>query len=1643
MKKTIMLFLLAILSSFGLSSQINTTFDKDSLKGFDEKSVKINALNNNIYGREYANYLVLLKRDFINKKYKIGSYAPQSNLPQTTNNRPSKYSPATVNVAPCVNEGFESTAVGTYAGATNSVAVTGWTIQNQAVGTCPVPSTVFNPGSPEFSIVATPVTGLPGIGTLFGSPFGGNNVSRLNDISPTGLVTKISQSFPVTTANTLFQFAFAGMWQDGTHDCCTQAGLKIVMKDCLGNPISCSSISLNAVGANCTTGATGYSQTVVNGSNIVWTNWQVKYIDLTPFIGSCVTIEFINSDCTATGHYGSVFIDTQCGGQLVGLPIPSPGGQIIGGPVSYCSGSGVATIAAPLGYGGYQWYGPGMVLIPAPQGTLSVLTVTNPIQGSVYTVDLTTQSGCVFVSSNTIQITQVNIVGLGSSSTCANGASGSATVVGNGSGSGYTYTWTNSSNSVVGTNSVVNNLPAGVYTITIGGLGAAGCGTATASTTITTAPPGIINIIKPYCPNSIAVLSSGGGSNFQWYNNSTLIPSNQGGTASNYTVTSPSSGAIYWLSYLSSQGCQDSVKFTLFPTVPGNVSIPYNKLICPGGTNGVVTVSLSPAPGAATNQFYYSVVSSGTTSAYSSSVFPTTSTQYTFNNLSAGGTYSVITSDGTCYYSTTFTVPQHIWTYSVTPSSSPTLCPGNNAVIAAAFSSPPATGQYTYSWTPSTWFLTGNTFQNSILSPVLSPGTTSTVVYSVVVTPTLSGCSITKTVAITAVNPPIPTITAIPNLCNNSAPYVILTSPPNGTFVNSIASAPIGSLTGIITPTNAAIGNNTFTYSIKVYTCSASSVGNFQVSQFYTSALTTPTISPLCVTNAPFNLMNITQNTVNGTWSGTGVQSNSFVPSGLTTNNYVVSYITTSSPNPTVCPSTTTLNISVTNTIIPSISAVNPFCNNIAPFNMIVSPSGGTWYGNAAISTNGSVTPTLATVPTSTASYSVAIGPCVNINTITLQTSNFNTAGFTQSIPSLCFNSTNFNLMSIVQNTNGTWSGTNVSNNAFSPVGLQTGTYVLTYNTTSTPNAQLCPDTKTIAVSLLNPIAPSIVNVGPVCSTHSPIQLTVTPNNGSWVTSPFISANGVFNPSLANIGSNNIQYVVGTPTCNVSQIKNIMVEAFVPATINGFIPDLCNNSVALNLAPLALSNIGSWSGPGVLGSIFNPSIPGAGSFIITHNTASSPSGLCPDQATLSINVYSLQAPSITQAGPFCDKSMPIKLQATPVGGIFGGANNVVSLDGLFNPAYGLIGNNYVNYSVTSGPCVANAQVVISVEKFISADFAKYAGPFCADADPINLNSIVQNPGGNWSGPGMTLNMFDPKKANFGNNVITYYTHSLPHFQLCPDQKTITIQVNEMPNVSVTSNIYKGCSPVEAVLNVSGKNDGKVDWVFGDGYKLSTNGLSVTHIYTTPGEYNVDIKYSDEIGCSALSTIKNKIVVYETPKADFLTDPSGDIVINSEVQFVNLTKMLSSSKYEWQIDTYKVEDEVNPKVTFSQTGYYKIVLMAKTVNDCKDQITKTIFVKNDFQVYIPNSFTPNFDGINDTFIPVFTPYGLDPKGYTMEIYDRWGAQLFQTSDMTKGWTGTIQNKGLEPMKQEVYVYKIRYKDMDGIVYDKMGHVTLLK
>jgi gliding motility-associated-like protein len=99
------------------------------------------------------------------------------------------------------------------------------------------------------------------------------------------------------------------------------------------------------------------------------------------------------------------------------------------------------------------------------------------------------------------------------------------------------------------------------------------------------------------------------------------------------------------------------------------------------------------------------------------------------------------------------------------------------------------------------------------------------------------------------------------------------------------------------------------------------------------------------------------------------------------------------------------------------------------------------------------------------------------------------------------------------------------------------------------------------------------------------------------------------------------------------------------------------------------------------------------------------------------------------------------------------------------------------------------------------------------------------------------------------------------------------------------------------------------------------------------------------------------------------------------------------------------------------------------------ISNTTELSPSLSLYIPNSFTPNGDGLNDTF----GVYGESVRNYRMEVYNRWGEIIFSSTEVTSQWDGTYRGRHVP---QGAYVYKVSALGLNGNEMARNGTVNII-
>ncbi|GIV28971.1 MAG: hypothetical protein KatS3mg028_0037 [Bacteroidia bacterium] len=634
--------------------------DEDSLKGFDINEYNQYAQSKNFTPYEYKLNLEKYKRQYVERKYNLRRQQQSSEMglpyKYVNNHQPSPLA------APCVNEDFET---GTFAG---------WTVtEGSTSNSCTQAGCCPNPGINWSTIFTTPGTDPNGIiGAIPNSPLGGTRVALLNGAVDYGYnykVTRIQQTFPVTANNALFQFAFMAALENAGHGCCDQPYAQINLLDCSGNQLPCPTYSIIAPTTGCSSTFTGW----VNGGAWTYTSgWQVSSIDLTPYIGSCVTIRVTVGGCNAGGHGGYMFFDALCNPLLVNVNgIDFPVGTN-GGNVPAC-GISSATVSAPPFLAPYTWNGPpGSGITNNPNPTFTTGTA------GIYTLTMNPPGACAPIT-RTINI---QFFPNPNATFISNNICNTYTFINTGdpAPSVQTYSFAGPSPPATFTTTSTNTMiifPAsGTYTVYHSVTNTNSCvATETIQVTVPTIPTVAINSTSATCTSggNATVSITGGTSPYSY----TWMPS--GGTSS---VATNLPQGNYTVLVTDNNGCSGTGTTSI--NAPGSLTataLQVNSVSCNGGSNGSATVNINGG----TPSFTYSW-SNGNTSANPAGL--------------TAGVYTVTVTDANNCQSTSTVLIQQPPALSISVISSSVSCNGGSNGSASANVSG-GVGGYNYAWVPS------------------------------------------------------------------------------------------------------------------------------------------------------------------------------------------------------------------------------------------------------------------------------------------------------------------------------------------------------------------------------------------------------------------------------------------------------------------------------------------------------------------------------------------------------------------------------------------------------------------------------------------------------------------------------------------------------------------------------------------------------------------------------------------------------------------------------------------------------------------------------------------------------------------------------------------------------------------------------
>lgn len=574
--------------------------------------------------------------------------------------------------------------------------------------------------------------------------------------------------------------------------------------------------------------------------------------------------------------------------------------------------------------------------------------------------------------------------------------------------------------------------------------------------------------------------------------------------------------------------------------------------------------------------------------------------------------------------------------------------------------------------------------------------------------------------------------------------------------------------------------------------------------------------------------------------------------------------------------------------------------------------------------------------------------------------------------------------------------------------------------------------------------------ISPVCE-NANSTLVYTGSGGPTATFTWNFSGGI----SSQIGTTN-SYEVNWPTAGNYPVSLTVQE-------NGCTSTLTTNSIVVNPIPTADFSASSSICLNTAATVqYTGTAPLSSSFIWdftdgTPSTTSGPGPITVSFGTVGNHVVKLKVSSLGCTSP--EQTQNIFVNPLPVvdAGIdkqscsgvpnFLGTSALPGITYTWTPSIGL-----------TTPNDATTQVVMSNTSSATQTYLYTLTAFdgtCSNTDNV-LFSVTAQPQVSFVIPnGQCLNTnsfnFSPV-GNFTNNAQFTWTFGPNANISSSDQKepsgivfstigaqNVTVQINDAgcfsnifespvlvypePTANFTPDVFEGCQPLKVGFsNFSQSLDPLVYvWNFGNG--AVSGSFEPQYVYLNNGLYNVSLTVTTPFGCTSTVQYNNLINVWPVPKASFKSDKNETSIVDPVINVSSLA--LGATECSYTISNGVWFNTCNFQYEFPQIGLYSIIQTVENEFGCVDSISRTINVRPAFHVYIPNSFSPNYDGLNDLFMV----YGEEIADFHMQIFNRFGSKVYDSYDINSGWDGTVRLSD-EISPSGVYSCLIYIRNNDG-------------
>lgn len=727
------------------------------------------------------------------------------------------------------------------------------------------------------------------------------------------------------------------------------------------------------------------------------------------------------------------------------------------------------------------------------------------------------------------------------------------------------------------------------------------------------------------------------------------------------------------------------------------------------------------------------------------------------------------------------------------------------------------------------------------------------------------------------------------------------------------------------------------------------------------------------------------------------------------------------------CTATSTVTINIPSALnVTQGPVTNPTCGN-ANGSASVSVTGGTpgytYNWSPSGGTNASAT------GLSAGTYTVTItdaNGCTSTSVFTLTTSSGLSLSVSNITNPLCFG--NATGSATANPTGGTspytflWNPSGQTN--ATATGLGAGTYTVTVT-----DAVGCSTTQLVTITQPSQVTASANMTAVLCNGNSDGTATATAGGGTPGYSYLWSPSGGTNANATGLSAGTYTVTVTDANgCSTTTTVTVTQPTVLSASVTGVINATCGNN---NGSATANGSGGtgpytySWAPSG--NTAQTETGLGAGTYTVTITDANGCTGTATcsiTQSTVSLSASGATTICIGQTANLSSNasggSAPYTYLWQPVNQ--SGANISVTP------------TTTTTYTVTvtdANGCTNTATVTVNVNPPLLVT-AVTPNAICAGgSSTINANGTGGN--GNYS--------YNWLPSGTGSSITVSPTTTTTYTVILTDNcgtpqatATVTVTVNQPPTVCFTGTTT--ICPNDCVNFTNCTTGGSTySWSFVGGTPSSSTSQSPTNIcYATPGSYNVVLTATSAAGCVSTLTQTNVVTVAQQPVAAFST---GGTLFNGVPQSICVTESsTNSTSWSWTTAVGNSTQQ-SPCFTFTDSGTYCITLNVQNAAGCTDSTIQcfTIIIEN-FELIIPNVFTPNADNTNDVFS--ITHEGV--KTLDIVIFNRWGARIYEGSMLTTGWDGKMLNG--KYAEDGTYYYVLTGLKFNDEAISESGFISLL-